>query len=71
MPSALPQPGRHVDVDDGRLAARLRVVARGAERHALVQGHDVAELRIVQQRVEDRALGGAGIAEDEFDAMTR
>ena len=64
------QPGRHVDVDDSRLAAGLRVVARGAERHALVQGHDVAELRIVQQRIEDRALGGAGIAEDELDAMT-
>jgi hypothetical protein len=63
------EPGGHVDVDDGRLATRLRVVARGAERHTLVQGHDVAQLRIVQQRIEDRTLRGAGIAEDEFDAM--
>src|SRR4029434_4697066 len=55
---------RHVHVDHRGLPAGLRVVARGSERDALVQGHHVAQLRVVQQRVQDRALGGAGGAED-------
>ena len=63
------QPGRHVQIDERRLAARLAVEIRGADRHALMQMHDVLELRIVEQRIEQRALGRAGIAEDAIDAV--
>src|SRR5262249_56535011 len=48
---------------------RLRVVARRAERHTLVERHNVAELRVVEERVEDRALRGAGVAEDQPHAV--
>jgi hypothetical protein len=58
-----------MDVDDGGLAARQGVVARGAEGHAFVQRHDVTQLRIVEQRIQDRALRGAGIAEDVLDPV--
>jgi hypothetical protein len=34
-----------------------------------MQMHDVLELRIVEQRIEQRALGRAGIAEDAIDAV--
>ena len=68
-PERIAQAGGHVDVDHADPPARLRVVAGGAERHALVQGHDVAQLRIVQQRVEDGALGRAGVAEDVLDPV--
>ena len=61
--------GRHVKVHESRLAARLGIEVRGTCRHALVQMHDVLDLRIVEQRVEQRALGGAGIAEDAIDAV--
>ena len=68
MPMALPRPG-DMQVDERRLAARLAVEIRGADRHALVQVHDVLDLRVVEQRIEQRALGGAGIAEDAVDAV--
>ena len=60
---------RHVEVHEGRLAARLGVEVRRTGRHAFVQMHDVLDLRIVEQRVEQRALGRAGIAEDAIDAV--
>jgi len=58
------EPGRHVHVHHRDPPGGLRVVAGRAEGHPFVQRHDVAELRVVQQGVEDRALGGAGVAED-------
>ena len=58
-----------MEVHEGRLAARLGVEVRRPGGHALVQMHDVLDLRIVEQRIEQRALGGAGIAEDAIDAV--
>jgi hypothetical protein len=58
-----------MEVHESGLAARLAVEAGRAHRHALMQVDDVFDLRIVGQRVEQRALGGAGIAEDTIDAV--
>ena len=58
-----------MEVHEGRLAARLGIEVRRTGGHALVQMHDVFYLGIVEQRVEQRALGGAGIAEDAVDAV--
>ena len=66
---AVAQPRRDMQVHEGGLAACLGVEVGGADRHALMQVHDVLELRVVEQRIEQRALGGAGIAEDAIDAM--
>ena len=63
------QARRHMQVDEGRLAARLGVKVGRADRHALVQVDDVLQLRIVEQRIEQGALGRAGIAENAFDAV--
>ena len=46
------------------------MVAGRSHRHTLVQGHDIPELRVVEQRVEDGALRGPGIAEDVADPVT-
>ncbi len=63
------EPRRDVHVHHRGAPGRLGVIARRAEGHALVQGHDVTQPGIVQERVEDRALGGAGVAEDVLDLM--
>ncbi len=47
--------GRDMQVHEAGLAARLGVEAGGADRHAFVQMHDVLELRVVEQRIEQRA----------------
>ena len=60
---------RHMQVHEGRLAARLGVEVGRADRDALMQVHDVLQARIVEQRIEQRALGRAGIAEDALDAV--
>ena len=64
------EPGRHVDVHDARLAAGLRVVAGRSHRHTLVESQDVVELGVVEQAVDDGALGRPRIAEDVADAVS-
>ena len=61
--------GSHVQVHHARAPARLRIVARGADGHGLVQRQHVADLRVVRQALDDGALGGAGIAEEILDAV--
>ena len=56
-------------VHEGGLAGGLGVEARRAHRHTLVQMHDVLDLGMVEERVEQRALGGPRIAEDAVDAV--
>src|SRR5215813_13721202 len=63
------QAGRHMQVHEAGLAAGLRIEVRGAHGHAFVQVHDVLQLRIVEQRIEQRTFGRAGIAEDAIDAV--
>ncbi len=63
------EPGRHVNVHEARLAAGLRVVAGRANGHAFVKGHDVGDLGVVEQAVDDGALGRPRIAEDVADAL--
>ena len=68
-PDGIAEARRHVEVHEGGLAAGLRIEVGGAGRDALVQVHDVFELRIVGQRIEQRALGRARVAEDAIDAV--
>jgi hypothetical protein len=63
------QPRRDMDVGNGGAVRGLRIEARGADRDALVQCHDVLDLRERRQAVEQRRLGGAGIAEDVAHAV--
>ena len=58
------EPGRHVNVHEARLAAGLRVVAGRAHSYPLVQSLDVADLRIVEQAVDDGALRRPRITKD-------
>ena len=60
---------RHVQVHHARAAAGLGVVARGPDGDALVQREHVVDPRIARQAVDQRALGGAGIAEQVLDPV--
>ena len=68
-PDAVAEPGSYMQVDDPRLAARLGIEARGADRHSFVQGNVVAQLRVIDETVEQRVLGGTGVAEDAVRAV--
>jgi hypothetical protein len=63
---AVREAGRHVDVDDAHLPGRLRVAVGRRHRRGFLQAQDVLERR-VGQGVEERQLGGAGIAEEVAD----
>ena len=63
------QARRDMEVHHAGAAAGLRVVARGADGDALVQGQHVVERRVAGQAVDQRALGGAGIAEQVPDPV--
>ena len=65
----VPEPRRHVEIHDARLAAGLRVVAGRTHRHSLVESLDVVELGVVEQAVDDGALSRPRIAKDVAHAM--
>jgi hypothetical protein len=50
-----------MQVDERGLAARLGIEVGRADRDALVQVHDVLDVRVIEQRIEQRALGRAGL----------
>jgi hypothetical protein len=52
-----------------RLPAGLCIEARGADGHTFVEGDVVIDLGIVDEAVEERALGGTRIAEDAVDPV--
>src|SRR5207248_4650202 len=54
-----------------RPALGLGVEVGGADCDALVQVHDVLDRGVVEQRIEQRALGGAGIAENPFHSVSQ
>src|SRR5437879_10713254 len=60
-----------MQVHERGLAARLGIEVGGADRHALMQVHDVFDAGVVEQRIEQRALGGAGIAENPFHSVSQ
>ena len=66
---AVAEPRRDMEIGDHGAAARLRIETRGGHRDALVQRHHIVELREGGQAVEQRRLGGAGIAEDMAHAV--
>ena len=63
------EPGGDMDVRDRDAAGGLRVEARSAHRDAFVQGHDVFDLRVGHETVQQRRLGRTGIAEDVTHAV--
>ncbi len=63
------QPGCDVQVDERGPAARPGVAVGHRHRRRLVQGELVGQVGSLRQRVHERQLGGAGIAEDVLDAL--
>jgi hypothetical protein len=63
------EPRRHVQVDDGELARCLGVAVGHCHHRRLLQGEHVAHLVVDRERVHQRQLGGAGIAEHDRDAF--
>ena len=61
------QSRRHVQIDDAEPSRGLRVAVRGGGRRRLLERHDVSQARAVE-RVEERQLGRARIAEEVVDA---
>ena len=66
---AIAQAGRGMQVDHAGAAAGARVVARCTDGDAFMQGHHVVDRRHIAERIEQRAFGGARIAEDVPHAM--
>ncbi len=63
------QARRHVQVDEGGAAGHPRVAVGHRDDRALLHAQDVVDVGRVDQRVEQRQLGGAGVAEDLVDAF--
>ena len=61
--------GRDVEVHDARSSARLGVVARGPDGDAFVQRQHIVDRRVACEAVDQRALGGAGVAEQVLDPV--
>ena len=66
---AVAEPGGDMEVGDGGAADGLRIETRGAHRDALMQRHDVFDLRKCRQAVEQRRFRRSGIAEDMTHAV--
>ena len=60
---------RDVQVHDACAPARLGVVARGPDGDDLVQREHVVDRRVADEAVDQRALGGAGVAEQMLDPV--
>ena len=63
------QTRRNMHVDHRSLPRRLGEKVAGADGHALVQMHDVFDVRVIHQAIQHRALCGARVAEDFGDAV--
>ncbi len=63
------EPGRDMEVHHRELAGRLRVAVGHRHRGRLLQGEHVADVALDRERVHQRQLGGAGIAEHDLDAF--
>ena len=63
------EPGRHVHVAGDELAAGAREAVGHGHHQRFLQAQHVGEVRVLLQRVHDRQLGGAGVAEQMRDAL--
>jgi hypothetical protein len=61
--------GRDVKIDHGELAGGLRVAVGHADHGRFLQAEHVAQLVVDRERVHQRQFGGAGIAEQNLDAL--
>ena len=69
MPMALPRPGATCRFTTPARPAGLGVVARSPDGDALVQRQHVVDRRVAGEAVDQRALGGAGVAEQVPDPV--
>ena len=63
------QPGRDMQVDHRELAGRLRIAVRHRHDGSFLQAEDVTNLVLGRERIHQRQLGGAGIAEQILHAF--
>ena len=61
--------GRDVEVDHRELAGGLGVAVGHRHHGRLLQAEDVADVVLDRERVHQRQLGGAGVAEHDADAL--
>ena len=63
------QAGRDMQVEHRELAGGLRVAVGHRHQRGLLQAEDVADVVLDRERIHQRQLGGAGIAEHDLDAL--
>ncbi len=63
------EPGRDMEVEHGELARGLRIAVRHRHQRGFLQAEDVADVVLDRERIHQRQLGGAGIAEQDIDAL--
>ncbi len=63
------QPRRDMQVDHGKSARGLRIAIRHRHQRGLLQAQDVADVVLDRERVHQRQLGGAGVAEHDLHAL--
>ena len=66
---ALPRPGATCRLTHRELAGGLRVAVGHRHQGGLLQAEDVADVVLGRERIHQRQLGGAGIAEHDLDAL--
>src|SRR5512143_1042185 len=67
---SIAEPWRDMKIDYSGLAGCLGVVARCTQCDALMESHDIAQLRVVSQTVHDGALSGPGVPKNEAHAVS-
>ena len=60
---------RDMEVEHGELARGLGVAVRHRHQRGLLQAEHVADVVLDRERIHQRQLGGAGIAEQDIDAL--
>ena len=58
-----------MQVDHRELAGGLRIAVGHADDGRLLQAEHVTQLVVDRERIHQRQFGGAGIAEDDFNAL--
>ena len=63
------EPGRDMDIGDGETARGLGVAVGHRHHRGFLEAEHVAQPGLDRERIHQRQLGGAGIAEEDFDAF--
>ena len=68
-PHRIPQPGRDMDIAGNETAGGAAKTVGDGDDKAFLHRHHISEIGMILQRVHDRQLGGAGVAEQVRDAL--